>query len=214
MSRRLRWVFAVAAILIAIHLALMIDMHWEQDRCTFGPVSNERYRELLAEAKHRQATTGPRLVREDYQAGVLLNERFDDLSRGITSLYERIAAMHAVVRALGADYRGPTTRRQDSYERAAARSSFVGFDYHLDINRLGMFAPFRRRAVVFANVSAGHKITHNSSARFEKGAVSYIVLFPKLLEKFHWIPRSDFGEVCPPVPTPEQVESFSPQVTR
>jgi hypothetical protein len=89
-----------------------------------------------------------------------------------------------------------------------------GFDYHLDINRLGMFAPFRRRAIVIAGVSAGLSGPNTSSSRYEKGAISYAVLFPKLLERYHWAARSDFGEVCPPVPTPEQVESFSPPDTR
>jgi hypothetical protein len=204
---------AAVVIIVAVgaHLAPLLVTHPEQDTCAFGPVSNARYRELLAEAKRRQATTWPPLVRDDYQAGAVLNQRFDDLSRGMTSVYERIAAMHAVVRALGADYRGATARGGDPYAAANRPGSVVGFVYHLDMNRAGLFAPIRRRALLFGNIATGGGfITRDSSPRrYGKGDMSFTALFPKWLETYQFEPRSEYGEICPAIPTEEQAPRFT-----
>jgi hypothetical protein len=81
-----------------------LDHNPQQDECTFGTVSNARYRELLAEAKRRQ-----RLGQKAWiplrgapaQRADLIRYRIEDLTAGMTSLYERIAAAHAVMRAAG-----------------------------------------------------------------------------------------------------------------
>jgi hypothetical protein len=97
---RARWiVLAAVALLIGDHLAPLLVTHSDQDTCTFGPVSNERYRALLAEARRRQATTWARIPWDSQRAATLLNERFDDLSHSMASIYERLAAMHAITRA-------------------------------------------------------------------------------------------------------------------
>jgi hypothetical protein len=211
MTSRAKWILAVVIVVVAIgaYLAPLLVTHPEQDTCAFGPVSNARYRELLAEAKRRQATTWPPLVRDDYQAGALLNQRFDDLSRGMTSVYERIAAMHAVVRALGADYRRAVSRGDDPYE--STPRGLVIFAYHLDMNRVGLFAPIRRRVLLFGNISAGGlRVAHSTMPhRYERGEISFAALFPKLLEKYQFEPRSELGEACPATPTEEQVPRFT-----
>lgn len=98
------------------------DTHPEQDACEFGPVSNARYRELLAEARKRSETVWPQLkgaqlkpadnLRHDtiwppsngaqLEQGDNLRIRIADLTAGTTSLEERIAGMHAVMRETGA----------------------------------------------------------------------------------------------------------------
>lgn len=88
----------------------------EQDACTFGLVSNARYRELLDEAKRRAQTTWPRLLGEPLEVGDRLRSRIEDLSKGITSPYERVAAMHAVMRASGGYLEGMWPRQRQSGE--------------------------------------------------------------------------------------------------
>lgn len=207
-----RWIAAAVAVaLIAAYFAPLLITYPEQDTCSFGPVSNERYRALLAEAKRKQATVWPALVRDDYKAGVQLNARVDDLSRGLATVYERLAAMHAILRALGADYRAAASRDDDPYERATRMGGKVSFKYHIDINRLGMFAPIRRRGILNGGVYAGGAETGSPTdpTRYVRGMVSIAALFPKLLENYQYVPRSSFGEVCPPVPKPEQVETYT-----
>src|SRR5262245_10286385 len=100
---RAKWIFAAIVLgLLGAHFGPLLVRHPTQDACSFGPLSNERYRELLAEARRRTPRWRP-LPWDDREAGTLLNERFDDLSRGMTSVYERLAVMHAMLRALGAD---------------------------------------------------------------------------------------------------------------
>jgi hypothetical protein len=209
---RARWLFAgIALALVTTHFALQLDTNWEQDACSFGPVSNARYRELLAEAKRKQKTEWAPLVRDHYRASILLNARFDDLSRGMTTVYERLAAMHALVRALGADYRGAFNLRKDPYDELR---SGVWFRYHLDLNRLGWFAPFLRRAAVSGGVYGPGETRWSGSptdpTRYERGAVSFSVLLPTLIETVPYSYRSQYGDVCPPVPTPEQAQYFTP----
>ncbi len=210
----IRWLAgAIVVALVITHFALLLPSHPEQDACAFGPVSNARYRELLAEAKRRQATTWPALVRDDYKARLQLNARVDDLSRDLTTVYERLAAMHAILRALGADYRRAGYRDEDPYERATRMGGHVAFTYELDINRLGMFAPIRRYAILNGGiyVGGGHTGNPTDPTRYIPGIVSIAIIFPKLLENYRVVSRSTFGDVCPRVPTSEQVERFGAQ---
>jgi hypothetical protein len=212
MKPRTKWIIALAVVVVLMgaYVAPLLRNYPEQDSCSFGPVSNERYRELLSDAKRRQATTWPALVRDDYKASVLLNERFDDLGRDLTTVYEKIAAMHAILRALNADYRAAWSG-QDPYQAAMRSGGIAGFTYHIDINHLGLFAPIWRRAQFNGVISAGGIQAGNRTdpVRYSRGVVSFGVLFPKLIETYQFEPRSPFGEVCPLVPTPEQAEHFT-----
>lgn len=212
--RRRRLVAAILVVLIGAHVAPLLITHPEQDACSFGPVSNARYRELLSEAKRRQGSIWPPLVRDQYKASVLLKARFDDLIGRSTNVYERIAGMHAILRALGADYRRASSGRFDPYERSMQFPGVVGFDYHIDINRLGFFGLFWRRGLLVGNIASSDikdPGQTTSTVRVQQGDISIAAIFPKLLETYHFVPRSEFGEVCPPVPTPEQAERFTPE---
>ncbi|HEX2215496.1 MAG TPA: hypothetical protein VHG27_02185, partial [Xanthobacteraceae bacterium] len=76
----------------------------------------------------------------------------------------------------------------------------------VDINRIGFFSPLRRRAIMIGGISADGEVRSSPTdpRRYERGAISFAVLFPKLLENYQFRPRSQFGEVCLPVPTPDQ----------
>lgn len=88
---------------------------WSQDRCTFGPVSNERYLEWLAKAKEVPLKSNPPM-----------NIRpFEQLSAGAKSLEERIAVVHAWMRANGFLLRGMSPDTENPYGEAETRVDFV-----------------------------------------------------------------------------------------
>jgi hypothetical protein len=197
--------------LVVAHLVPLLWTHSEQDACTFGPVSNERYRELLAKAK-RQGPIDWRSVRwEDYKAGVLLNEQFDRLSSDLTTVYEKIAAMHALLRATGAEYRGVSWSPVDAYRDAVRRGGIAGFRYHLDVNRVWIFSPIWRTAAVSGVIYSwgSEKGSSSDSIRYKRGVVSFAVAFPSPLH-YPFTERPPLGEACPSVPTPEQAPLLSP----
>ena len=116
----------------------------EQDACEFGLVSNARYRELLAEAKRRARSEWEPLTGSSLDVGDQLRSRIDDLSKGLTSPYERIAAMHAAMRASGGwlegmpppaglerpRYRGPEPRSERfQYDVASSYSYYFHSNY-------------------------------------------------------------------------------------
>ena len=193
---------AITVALVGIYFGPLLVTHPVQDACSFGTVSNERYRQLLAEAKQRQATTWPALVWDNKKSRTLLNQRVDDLSRGTTSVYERLAAMHAVMRALGGDYRSTQHDREDPFENAN-RSGIVGYDYHVDLNGLGFFSPIWRRMWVIGNLvfdsDAARGIVQDRS-RALPGNIDFIVWFPSFFDSYIIISRSKFGESCPRLP--------------
>src|SRR2546430_17471395 len=101
------WLGAIAiaaAIIIVANYAPLLSLHADQDTCTFGPVSNEQYRGYLLEVKNRQRTKWPAFSRDGQEIGRQLNFRLHDMLGPDATLYERIAIIHAVLRAIGAEY--------------------------------------------------------------------------------------------------------------
>ena len=186
-DRHILWVaLAITCSLVVVHVLPLLQTHAEQDDCTFGPVSNARYRELLAEAKRRQKETWPPLVWDDEGSSSRLEERFKELSQGMTSIYERLAAMHAVVRALG----GKLGRSTDDRDR-------VWYEYDVDVNRLGFFSPvwrdMRITAQLFVIDPRGSVL---GPPRARRGDIVFNAFLPRPLGDFS---RSEVSE-CPRVP--------------
>jgi hypothetical protein len=201
-----QWLLIAVAGLFIIYIGPLMIPHPAQDACSFGPVSNARYRELLAEAERRQATVWPPLVWDNRKTMALLNARFDDLSGGMTSVYERLAAMHAVVRALDGDYR-ETVPRSDPYQPRSGVDQ-VSFHYHVDLNRLGFISPIWRHMWLIGSVAIGNKDTSTEPdrTRRRRGDIDFLVWFPALGETYVSRPRSDSGEQCPPTPSADQAD--------
>ena len=180
----------------------LLVIHPAQDACSFGTVSNERYRQLLVEAKRRQATTWPSLVWDNKKTMALLNQRVDDLSAGATSAYERLAAMHAVVRALGGDYRRTGYDVEDPFG-GKNHSGSVSYEYEVDLNGIGFFSPFRRQLWVIGG------FVFDPDAARKPADIDFIVWFPALFDSYIIAPRSKFGESCPRVPDAALVERLN-----
>jgi hypothetical protein len=201
---------AIVPVLISFHVGPLLITHPTQDACSFGTVSNERYRELLVEAKRRQVTTWPPLAWDNKKSMMLLNQRVDDLSRGTTSAYERLAAMHAVMRALGGDYRSTEDDREDPFENKN-RLGIIGYHYHVDLNGLGFFSPIWRRMWVIGdlvfNPDAAREVIQDRS-RAQPGNIDFIVWYPSVFDSYITIPRSNRGE-CPRLPDAALAERLS-----
>ena len=203
MRARDTWILGIALAIIcslaALHLWPLLETHPEQDDCVFGPVSNASYRGLLAEAKRRQKTTWPSLVWDDYKSGARLEERFKDLTGGMTSVYERLAAMHAVVRALGGELRRTTD------ERVLGRN--IWYEYDLDVNRLGFFRPMWRQMRIRTQlVFVDPPVSALGPPRARRGDILFIPHFPGLLEGDTIFADAEFG-LCPTMPTTDPLSS-------
>jgi hypothetical protein len=124
--------------------------HAEQDNCSFGPVSNAEYRAHLARAKALLPLPTPSLLLDDKAFALKLDDLFDNLSRGETNVYARLAIMHATLRAVGAEYRNTDGTNLDPYVTAA---STISFNYALDVNRLWMLMPWPRDAWIIGSLA-------------------------------------------------------------
>ena len=154
MFRRLLAVIAIlAAILIGANYAPLLFMHSDQDNCTFGPISNEQYRAYLKEAKNRQRNKWSAFSRDDQEIGRELRSRLPDMVAEGGTVYERIAIMHAILRAVGAEYLNTNGRMEvDPFEAARKRRQDVEFHYRVDINRLVFFQPYPRQLWIVAKI--------------------------------------------------------------
>ncbi len=176
----------------------------EQDECTFGPVSNFQYRDYLSRAKDLSSKMPGGFSWNQEEAKIRFNELFENLIDRKPSAYERIAAAHALLRSFGAQYRNMSGTDPDPFGSVAKTGGVVGFNYLLDINRLGLFhpfLPFKRQAWITVNLG-GPALGPVPPI---PGDIRFAVNYPA----FDTPPRSDRAERCPPVPNQALSESFS-----
>jgi len=112
-----------------------------QDECTFGPVSNEQYRAYLRRAKDLSSETPGSFSRNDEEAKARFNELFERLIGQKPSIYERVAASHALLRSFGAQYRNTSDNDPDPYAAVARRGGFISFNYWMSTG-LASSSPF------------------------------------------------------------------------
>jgi hypothetical protein len=189
-------------------LLLTYITNGEQDDCTFGPVSNEQYRDYLRRAKELSSKTPGSFSLNDKEAGARFDALFERLIDGKPSVYERVAASHALLRLFGAQYRNTNDMRPDPYATVAAKGGFVRFNYYLDINRLGFLHPFQlfmRQAWVIPTLT-GPGDFYRGPVPSVAGDIRFIVNYPA----FDTRPPVDRApENCPLIPSQTLSESFS-----
>jgi hypothetical protein len=194
------WFLLLAIVVGSIfHLLPLLNSHAEQDECTFGPVSNERYRQLLQQAREQRSGQWRPLPWHNNDAEKVLQSIFDDLNTPSSSVHERIAILHAVMRAFGAVYRRTGWGGEEPYEAALNGAGLLPFNYHLDVNRLGYFRPVWRDAWLIPQLTVKDALGPFMRP-IEAGHVIFTVWFPELTEAYVQIPRSKFGEECPLIP--------------
>jgi hypothetical protein len=191
-------------------LLLTYIMNGEQDECSFGPVSNVQYREYLRRAKELSSKTPGSFTSNDQEARARFDGLFEKLIDGKPSVYERVAASHALLRSFGAQYRNTNDMRPDPYETIARKGGFVSFSYYLDVKRLGvgLFNPlliFRRTTYISALLT-GPGDFYRGPVPSVVGDIRFSVNYPV----FDTRPPDDRApENCPLVPSQALSDSFS-----
>jgi hypothetical protein len=200
--------------LTVANYAPLLNTHMEQDDCSFGPVSNVDYRGYLARAKAQSRVATPSIFYIDDRAiAMKLNDLFENLSRGKTDVYSRIAIMHATLRSVGAEYRNTNGNnidegRSEPFVNALSGVSLVSFQYLLDVNRLPVFSPWPREAWVMGNLAGPQYKRPSGSLYPEKtGGITFIFHGPTLERPLGFELRRD--NACPPLPGLDVADAFS-----
>jgi hypothetical protein len=201
-----------------------LNRHHDQDACTFGPVSNVRYQELLEEAQRRARSTWAPLAGEPLEVADQLRERIEDLSSGMVSPYERIAAMHAALRATGAYLAGmwPKNKSGDVYYPMSTdldnnRSSVTSFSYGIHSNYIGDFDlidPYSVILVRWAGRPTSSVSQSNFSQTVRPDEMSVTADYPNFLHRIlsiggggaHHGPIKEMQ--CPEMPSQDWVTSY------
>lgn len=200
-------VIAIAA--LALHTVLLLDTHPEQDRCAFGPVPNERYRELLAEAEKYQRHNWPLVIWNDATLQQLLTDQFAAATSDASTPYEKIATVHAILRGIGADflYEPPVN---DPFGQVAERGGWVGFGYQINVERLALFYPFGRKAWLIGDLAGpkrGISLT-DFDRKHPQGDLHFVAHYPNPIDPI----RSDIlhrgPQSCPGVPNADHEPFF------
>jgi hypothetical protein len=209
--RAIHVVAILCLLLFAAYVAPFLTSHSAQDQCSFGPASNEKYLALLSEAKRRHAATWPPLVWDNQRTGHLLDARFDDLSAGSGTIYDRLATAHAIIRAMGGDYRNTNSdHSEDPYSDVLNRGD-ISIHYQVDVNRLGFFQPVGRQMwLIVSLVGPKHQLLQPSEPHSKPGDIRFIVHFPNFFEGYYHIPKSTLGGSCPPIPKSDIATQFAP----
>ncbi len=108
-SKKVKIISAILAAMVLWYVYPFFDMHWAQDRCSFGHVTNAQYRAMLADARAKRHQWVPLSI-TDTRASTYLDkaaEVADDIRAFIKdkpTIEEKIAASHAYLRSRGAVY--------------------------------------------------------------------------------------------------------------
>jgi hypothetical protein len=175
--------------------------HPEQDECTFGPVTNAEYRAMLSKARSLQRW---RWLGSKPEAVLL--KQFLEVSENSSSPYVKISAMHAVFRAIGADFRNNGLSGDDIFARVSKKGGTISYSYALPVPRIGVLALPGNAWFIGSLKGPPHSIEGLSRVKYRQGQVYFISHFPNPVDQ---IPDVLWrGAVsCPPVP-PEGLEAF------
>ena len=122
-----------------------------QDACRIGAVSPKEYQTIAAGTaalpaiNWREAHDDPLGVSEDLEKVVAaaIRDRIETASAARASSDQKVAAMHAVLRSIGAEFAWVDlihTDMQPGYRRVPA----AVYHYRIDVNRLGVLRPMFR----------------------------------------------------------------------
>jgi hypothetical protein len=141
----------IAGLMIAPAWSAMSSTADDQDACQIGAVSPEEYQTIAAEAAAMPPIDWPEIhedrlgLNEDLDDRVAgaIRDRVQDAIASHESSDEKVAAMHAVLRTIGAEF--AWARVGQSYEDSGARRvPAVWYYYRIDVNRLRVLRPLFR----------------------------------------------------------------------
>jgi hypothetical protein len=209
-----KWLpLAIMLVLAAVYggpLLLTYVMNGEQDECSFGPVSNAQYRDYLRRAQELSSETPGSFSSNHMEAEARFNELFERLIEGERSVYQRVAASHALLRSFGAQYRNTNGMRPDPYATVAEKGGVVGFSYYLDTRRLGVgllnpLLIFWRTTYISSNLTGPGEF-YRGPVPTVVGDIRFNVNYPAFDTRS---PDDRAPENCPLVPSQALSESFS-----
>lgn len=201
-----KWLpLAIVLGLAAAYGAPFLITYSEQDDCAFGPVTNAQYRDYLRRAKEFSSSMPGSFSQNHQEARARFNELFERLIDGRLSVYDRIAASHALLRAFGAEYRNTSDMDPEPFAKIAKTGGYINFHYYLDVNRLGLFQPIMRRAWIVATLT-GPGDFDTGPIPSVTGDIRFAVNYP-VFDLRPYIDRAP--EHCPSVPNQALSESFS-----
>lgn len=187
----------VAAIILVANRAPLLSQYANQDTCTFGPVSNEKYRAYLVRAQNRRPQW-PTWSNDGRDIGKQLNLQFSEMVTPDATLDERIAISHAILRAVGAEYLNTNGRRDfDPFESAHKRHQDVEFNYQMDINRLVVFQPYPRQLWIVVGLRDPDIPRKDAKLQGDRIGAALVSVFDHPPDEF----LTPSGEGCPPVPS-------------
>ena len=178
--------------------------HPEQDACTFGPVTNADYREMLSKARSAQRWTWLGTKPEDQ-----LEKQLLEVSGNDPSPYVKIAAMHAVLRALGADFRSNGRFSDGMFDRVSTKGGVIQYSYALSVPRIGALSGWPGDAWFIGGLKGPPSSTDVvARAKYRQGEVYFVVWYPRpVIDRIpdHVFARGTIS--CPPVP-PQALEDY------
>jgi hypothetical protein len=195
--------FVILAALTA-HVALL-DFHSEQDKCSFGPVPNERYREFLSQAKLIQHQW-PLFIWSGAVLERLLEKQLREMTKETTSTYERIAIMHAIFRGIGAEF---LTDDSHGTNPNPFSGSHVLFSYRIDVNRLALFSLAGRTGWLIGTIEGPPRPRSPGDPELSnppQGEMRMIAYYPNLIDAVPTLGRGE--KPCPGVPSAELEPGF------
>lgn len=193
------------------------------DACTFEGVPDSQYREYVNRAQKLAHDNWPALTqavgngRGDI-AGQLLQAEVDALARGVRSIRERVAAMHAVLKANYAEYGSVAPNPDDPFaevERTRAQGGgklfSVRFGYRLNLLHFRVvdaLPGFREAAVVshFVLSSENSPAVPFPATENDFRILVYLPIWPKGAPAV-----GDSANDCPPVPSYEWESEYLAQ---
>ena len=187
-----RIVAAVLVGMLALHVGPLLKTHSEQDACSFGDVSNEEYRSLLARAG--LGFWRP-LWWSDGGVTLQINRKYRELLPNSASTAMKVATAHAVLRASGAEFRRFDDEKSPITDAKIQR--MFRYQYLLDINRLFYFAPFLRSMWIILSVDDPLQTASQPTGASDFRITAYL---PNLIEGVPKLDRNSEASVCPPIP--------------
>lgn len=175
--------------------------HPEQDECTFGPVTNAEYRAMLSKARslQRWRWLGSRAESE-------LIAQFLEVSGKSPSPYVKVAAMHAVFRALGAEFRNNGLFSKEMFDRVFREGGTIQYNYALAVPTIGAVALPGNAWLIGGLIGPPDSLDHLRSVRYRQGEIYFKIHFPNPIDQIpNVLWRGDIS--CPPVP-PKELEAF------
>lgn len=186
-----------AAIVIVANYAPLLSRHADQDECTFGPLSNAQYRAFLIKARN-QRPQWPAWSNDGRDIGKQLNLQVAELVPPDATLYERVAFIHAILRAIGAEYLNTNGRREsDPFDSAHRRGQDVELNYRVDINRLVFFQPYPRQLWIVAGLRDREIPRRDNALQSDRIGAALVSVFDYPPDEF----LAPSLESCPPVPS-------------